>query len=126
MDNVELNDGVIVTSEVQEAIVRLRDSKACGLDNITAEHIKFASKKLCPLVAICCTDFFLVHGVIPDSMLSVVLVPVVKVKDGKLNSSDNYRPVALASVMSKELKTVLLCRLEKYVLSTDNQFGTDL
>uniref|UniRef100_A0A8C9XZT8 Ig-like domain-containing protein n=1 Tax=Sander lucioperca TaxID=283035 RepID=A0A8C9XZT8_SANLU len=66
---------------------------------------------------------FFVHGALPDSMLSVVLVPVIKDKVGKLNSSDNYRPIALASVMSKMLETVLLCRLERYVLSTDNQFG---
>ena len=56
-------------------------------------------------------------------MLSVVLVPVIKDKVGKLNSSDNYRPIALASVMSKVMETVLLSRLERYVLSTDHQFG---
>ena len=56
-------------------------------------------------------------------MLSIVLVPVIKHKVGKLNSSDNYRPIALASVMSKVLEAVLLGRLERFVLSTDNQFG---
>ncbi len=123
VDNVEFHEDVIVTSaEVHEAILKLRDNKACGLDNITAEHLKLASKKLCPLVALYYTGFF-VHGVLPESMLSVVLVPVIKDKVGKLNSSDNYRPIALASVMSKVLETVLLCRLERYVLSADNQFG---
>ena len=56
-------------------------------------------------------------------MLSVVLVPVIKDKVGKLNSSDNYRPIALASVMFQVLETVLLSRPERYVLSTDHQFG---
>ena len=73
-------------------------------------------------MALCYTGLF-VHGVLPDSMLSVVLVPVIKDKVGKLNSSDNYRPIALASVMSKVMETVLLSRLERYVLSTDHQFG---
>lgn len=39
------------------------------------------------------------HGVLHDSMLSVVLGPIIKDKVGKLNSSDNYRPIALASAM---------------------------
>ena len=55
--------------------------------------------------------------------LSVVLVPVIKDKMGELSSSDSYRPIALASVMSKVLDTVLLSRIERYVLSTDHQFG---
>ena len=123
VDNVEFSSDVIVTpAEVHEAMIKLKDNKACGLDNITAEHIKLASEKLCPLMAMCYTGL-LVHGVLPDSMLSVVLVPVIKDKVGKINSSDNYRPIALASVLSKVLEAVLLGRVEKYVLTTDNQFG---
>jgi len=41
------------------------------------------------------------HGMLPESMLSVTLVPVVKDKAGKVGSLDNYRPIALASVLSK-------------------------
>ena len=35
------------------------------------------------------------HGVLPQSMLSVTLVPVIKDKAGEVGSIDNYRPVAL-------------------------------
>ena len=42
------------------------------------------------------TGFF-VHGFLPSSLLSVVLVPIIKDKCGKINSKDNYRPIALAS-----------------------------
>ena len=122
VDNVEFNDDVIVTSaEIHEAMLKIKDNMACGLDDITAAHIKLASKKLYPLVALSFT-VLLVHGVLPDPMLSVVLVTVI-ILAGKLNSSDNYRPIALASVMSKMLETVLLSRLERFVLSTDHQFG---
>ena len=39
---------------------------------------------------------FLVHGILPDSMLGVVLVPVSVIKDksGRINAKDNYRPIA--------------------------------
>lgn len=72
------------------------------------------------------------HGVIPDSMLSVLLVPVVKVKTGKVSSMDNYSPIAVASMLSKVFERILLDRLEEYIVTTDNQFcfkskhGTDM
>ncbi len=56
-------------------------------------------------------------------MISVILVPVIKDKTGKINCNDNYRPIALASVLSKVLETILLSRIEKYLLINDNQYG---
>ena len=47
------------------------------------------------------------HGTLPDSMLSVVLVPVIKDKSGKVGSIDNYRPIALASILSKVLEKLV-------------------
>ena len=72
------DEGVIITpSEVHDAIMKLGDNKACGMDNITAELMKHASKKLCPLLSLCFTGC-LVHGTLPDSILAVLLVPVIK------------------------------------------------
>lgn len=76
--------------------------------------------KLAPLLALCLTGF-LYHGVLPDSMLSVMLVPVIKGKAGKINGMDNYRLIALASLYSLVLEKILLSRLEKYVAIADNQ-----
>jgi len=59
----------------------------------------------------------LMHGILPSSMLSVVLAPVVKDKTGKISSMDNYRPTALASVISKVFEIVLLDRFQKYVVT---------
>jgi len=39
-----------------------------------------------------------VHGILPDSMIYVVLVPIVKIKTA---SKSNYRLIALASIVSK-------------------------
>ncbi len=89
---------------------------------ITAEHLKFASFRLVVLLAVCFTGF-MIHGLLPESMLSVTLLPVIKDKAGKVGSLDNYRPIALASVVSKVLERIILDRLGVYLDTTDNQFG---
>ena len=74
------------------------------------------------VVWIMCFTGLIVHGVLPDSITSVLLVPVIWEKVGKLNSMDNDRPIACASILSKVLERILLTRLEMFVLTTDNQF----
>ena len=60
-----------------------------------------------------CISALFIHGFFPDSMLSVVLVPVIKDKCRKINDSDNYRPIriALASVISEVVDKILLNRM---------------
>uniref|UniRef100_A0A3B3C5M5 Reverse transcriptase domain-containing protein n=1 Tax=Oryzias melastigma TaxID=30732 RepID=A0A3B3C5M5_ORYME len=86
------------------------NNKATGLDDVSTEHIKFASPKVFPLLSMCFTSF-LTHGFLPDSMLDVLTVPVLKNKAGKISCSDNYRPIALASVMSKLFEFILLDKI---------------
>lgn len=60
---------------------------------------------------------------LPDSIVSSVLVPIIKDKAGKINSCENYWPIALAGILSKILERTFLNRLEQFVLTSDNQFG---
>ena len=59
---------------------------------------------------------FFVHGFLSDSMLSTVFVPIVKDKTGRIDRMDNYRPIALASVISKVVEIILLNRISKLYL----------
>ena len=56
-----------------------------------------------------------------NAMLSVVLVPIIKDKCGKINSKDNYRPVALASVTSNIVEMILLDRMSDVMSLTPCQ-----
>ena len=56
-------------------------------------------------------------------MINTILVPVVKSKSGDLSDRNNYRPIALASVVSKVFELMLLNRCERFLHSADNQFG---
>ena len=40
-----------------------------------------------------------------------MLVPIIKDKCGEINSKDNYRPIALVSIVSKIVENILLDRM---------------
>ena len=65
----------------------------------------------------------IVHGFLPDHLISSVLIPIVKDKSGDVMDKGNYRPIALSSVISKVLEVLLLDRMEYYLFTSDNQFG---
>ena len=120
-----LNDSSNITVNacmVNDAIKELSQNKSCGLDGISAEHLKYVSERLPHLLGLCITGFF-IHGFLPDSMLSVLIVPVIKDKAGNINAKDNYRPIALASIISKVVEMIMLNRMETFLLTQPNQFG---
>ena len=106
------NDIYVTVTDIESAIGQLDKNKSCGLDGIYAEHLKYCSRGILPLLAMCISALF-IHGFLPDSMLSVVLVPVIKDKCRKINDSENYRPIALASVISKvvEKSYLIVCQI---------------
>ena len=112
----------ISPEEIEFAINKLDTGKSCGMDGVYAEHLKYSSNGYKSLLAKCLTSF-LSHGFLPDSLMSVVLVPIIKDKSGKINSKDNYRPIAIASTLSKLLEKVLLERLSNYLWTSSHQFG---
>ena len=108
--------------EVEGAIEELDNNKSCGLDGVYAEHLKCCSKIIPSLLPMCITSLF-THGFLPAAMLSVVLVPIIKDKCGKISSKDNYRPIDLASIVSKVIEIVLLDRISNLLPTKCNQFG---
>lgn len=79
------------------------------MDKISADHLKIASRKL----PSACHLFYWAHGVLPTSILCAVSMPIIKNKAGKINSNQNYRPIALASIFiqnSREDFTEQVCR----------------
>ena len=69
-----------------------------------------SSNRIVPMLAMCFTGFF-IHGMLPPSMISVVLVLIVKDKRASVCSTSNYRPIVLASIMSKLLEKIILNRI---------------
>ena len=56
-------------------------------------------------------------------MIETTIVPIVKNKCGNITDSNNYRPIALATIVSKLFESVLLMKCEQYLITSANQFG---
>ena len=56
-------------------------------------------------------------------MIHNALVPVIKSKTGRIMSKDNYRPIALASIVSKVAESIILNRISCYLDTCPNRFG---
>ena len=70
-----------------------------------------------------CFSVCLSHGYLPPAMIKTTIVPIVKNKCGNISESNNYRPIALATIISKLFESVLLVKCEDYLSTCSNQFG---
>lgn len=112
----------ITPAEIKDAIGKLKMEKSTGSDNIYAEHCKYADIKLHVLLAMF-YNCMIVHDYLPHDFMTTIIVPIVKDKKGDLTSCDNYRPVALTTIMSKVFELVILERYRDILVTSDNQFG---
>ena len=55
-------------------------------------------------------------------MINSVIIPIIKNKSGDLTAKNNYRPIALFSIISKGFVHTIIIRLEEYLWTNDNQF----
>ncbi len=56
-------------------------------------------------------------------MLDTTLTPIVKTKTGDVTDKNNYRPIAVATSMSKVMELLILSINECFLNTSDNQFG---
>ena len=89
----------ITPSLVEEAIGRLKNNKSDPLFNFSSECLKNAQVVLCEQLTLLFRHY-LTHGYISLALLST-LIPLVKDKLGDITSSNNYRSIALSSLILK-------------------------
>ena len=106
--------------DVLEALSNLKSGKSDG-DGVFAEHLIFASSPLITPLA----DYFsslVRHGFMPHCFRDCVLIPVPK-KNKDLTCSSSYRPIALASSLSKTLEHLILIKYSTFLHTSPLQFG---
>ena len=56
-------------------------------------------------------------------MIATIIVTIVKNKSGNLCDTNNYKPIALATIMSKLFDSVILLKCGTFLEAYPNQFG---
>ena len=65
----------------------------------------------------------ILHGYIPKPCINTVIVPILKNKNGNHQDCGNYRPIAIATVVSKLFEQVIFVNIKNFLDTIDNQFG---
>ena len=117
-------DGFCINAiDVREAVKKdLKKGKSVGLDNLSSEHFIYSADRLYVMLALV-FNCMILHGYIPSSFMSTVLIPIVKDKKGDITDRDNYRPIAITCIASKVLELIMLDRFSDFLITTPNQFG---
>jgi len=85
----------INVESVNKSIRSLKRGKACGPDNISAEHLLYAHPSLVMHLKLL-FHLMVVHSFVPHGFGKGYIIPLVKDKSGNLNSVDNYRAIMLS------------------------------
>jgi hypothetical protein len=109
-------------NEVRIALASLKKNKAPGLDKISPEMILYAGNNLSHCLSFL-FNMCICHSFVPDSFSTSVIVPVVKDKNGKCDSFDNYRPISLVTMFSKVFELCIANRLSSLLNVDELQFG---
>ena len=108
--------------DVASAIKKLKHGKGDGNTCQTSDHFIHGTKKLNVYLALLLTSM-LKHGQCSESMLLSTLVPIPKDKRKSLNTTDNYRAIAMGSIVGKIFDSVLLEQNSELFQTSDLQFG---
>ena len=112
------------TELVSTVIAKLKKGKAADFHGLTAEHLIYCH----PSLSVLLTRLFKLISFttyVPQGFKYNYLVPIPKIKDhiGKSLQSDDFRGIAISSILSKIFEYCLLDRCESFFGSSENQFG---
>ena len=95
--------------EIEKAAKSLKNGKSVGIDNLTAEHIKYAPPIIHQNIANIFNDIA-ENGSAPEELTTGILAPLQKPPPKKKGPRENLRPIMLLSVIRKLLTICLIKR----------------
>ena len=122
-DDIQHNARMTVCyTDVQTLIRKLEFGKSVGPDGNCAKALKCAHDQLSVLLSFCFT-LFLSHGYLSPKLIESTIVSIIENKCGNISRSSNYRSIALATIISKLLESILLMKCKEYLSTNANHFG---
>ena len=112
----------ITVEHVTNAISHLKSEKNDNFEGLSSDNFKNGTHLLNVYISLLFSTM-LSHGTAPAGLLLSTLVSLIKNKRGNKCDSNNYRAIAISSIIGKLFDTVLL-KLQHASLFTDSlQFG---
>ena len=113
---------IIIPKLVVEAIKRLKPGKSDPLLKVTSDFFINAPDILHELLSVILKSF-IIHAHVSDFLLLSSLVPIVKDKLASITNSNNYRSIAISSIVLKIFDWVIIIGFKDYLSFDDLQFG---
>ena len=111
-------------TEIFHQINSLKNSKSCGLDEVSSYFLKVAANILAAPISYFFNTCF-TQDIFPDCLKIAKVIPVFKL--GSKTDTTNYRPISIFSPFSKIFEKLIHSRttafLEKHSLLLPTQFG---
>ena len=112
--NIELLDNIIK---------ELKLGKAAGKDHLTAEHFKY-SHPIVMGILVKIFNLMLLYNYVPDGFGDGLTFPIPKsASTRKSLSTNDFRGITVSPIISKIFELCLTNRLNKYLYSSEMQFG---
>ncbi len=108
--------------DIDQCILLLKPGKSGGPSCYSSDHIMHGTQLLRSHI----TKLFNVmisHGFAPTDFRVSTLVPIPKNKRKSINLSDNFRAIALSSILGKVLDNIILLKYNDVFNTSDMQYG---
>lgn len=119
---VTTGDYTFYIGELKEAVKHMKRGKNDGCSQLVSDHLINANDDLLAHIS-CLFSTFSVHGAVPVNFHSSVILPIPKNRNANATSSNNYRGIALSSLLGKMLDFIILNRYRDILSSCEYQFG---
>ena len=114
---------LITTEVVKNAVLnKLKPAKSDPIKDINSDFLIHAPEKLFEIIARCFKGY-LIHAHVSSYLLVSTMVPLIKDKLGDITSSNNYRSIAISSVVLKVFDIVIISLFSDYLRLDDLQFS---
>ncbi len=112
----------VSVEEISKAIGKLNLNKHDGNQGLYTNHLKYAPIRLYMHLSHLYSAI-LTHGYTPDELCIATLVSIPKDLRESISNSDNYRGIALGSILCKVYDIIIINRYSSILSSSDMQFA---
>lgn len=122
MNENSVNECNLTCNDIDLAIRKLNKNKNDGNLGFYSDHLILSTSYFKTSVAMLINCMF-IHGYSANDLLVSIITSIPKDVRGNLNSSDNYRGIALCCSLCKVIDYIILNRYSSYLSSSNLQFA---